>query len=180
MDGTNWGRLLSFNDADGTDHRWGMPMRLLSGGGDEMRAELLRLGFDVPTSQRSRNLLTDYIQQSRPEARARCVERAGWHGRVFVMPDRTIGEADEAVLFQSETTGGHVYRERGSLSDWCTDVAALCRGNSRLLFAVSAAFAGPLLHWAGEESGGFNLRVASSTGKTTALRAAASARMGRP
>lgn len=174
LDGTNWGRLLTFNDADGTAHRWGMPMRLLSGGGDEMRAELLRLGFDVPTSQRSRNLLTDYIQQSKPEARARCVERAGWHGRVFVMPERTIGEADEAVLFQSETAGGHVYRERGDLSDWRSDVADLCRGNSRLLFAVSAAFAGPLLHWAGEESGGFNLRGASSTGKTTALRVAAS------
>ncbi|WP_022977023.1 DUF927 domain-containing protein [Nevskia ramosa] len=174
LDGTNWGRLLSFNDADGTEHRWGMPMRLLSGGGDEMRAELLRLGFDVPTSQRSRNLLTDYIQQSRPDARARCVERAGWHGRVFVMPDRTIGEADEAVLFQSETTAGHVYRERGTLDQWRSDLADLCRGNSRLLFAVSAAFAGPLLHWAGEESGGFNLRGASSTGKTTALRAAAS------
>lgn len=174
LDGTNWGRLLTFNDADGTEHRWGMPMRLLSGGGDEMRAELLRLGFDVPTSQRSRNLLTDYIQQSKPVARARCVERAGWHGRVFVMPDRTIGEGDEAVLFQSETTGGHVYRERGDLSDWRSDVADLCRGNSRLLFAVSAAFAGPLLHWAGEESGGFNLRGASSTGKTTALRVAAS------
>lgn len=174
LDGTNWGRLLTFHDADGTVHRWGMPMRLLSGGGDEMRAELLRLGFDVPTSQRSRNLLTDYIQQSQPTAKARCVERAGWHGRVFVMPDRTIGEGGEPVLFQSETAGGHVYRERGDLSDWRSDVAELCRGNSRLLFAVSAAFAGPLLHWAGEESGGFNLRGASSTGKTTALRVAAS------
>ncbi|WP_022974896.1 DUF927 domain-containing protein [Nevskia ramosa] len=174
LDGTNWGRLLSFNDADGTEHRWGMPMRLLSGGGDEMRAELLRLGFDVPTTPRIRNLLTDYFQQSRPEARARCVERAGWHGRVFVMPDRTLGEADEAVLFQSETAGGHVYRARGDLSDWRSDLADLCRGNSRLLFAVSAAFAGPLLHWAGEESGGFNLRGSSSMGKTTALRAAAS------
>lgn len=174
LSGENWGRLLIFDDADGIEHRWGMPMRMLSGGGEEMRAELLRLGFDVPSSQRNRNLLTDYILQSKPEARARCVERAGWHGRVFVMPDRTIGEAAEAVLFQSETSAKAVYAERGELSDWRSDVAELCRGNSRLLFAVSAAFAGPLLHWAGEESGGFNLRGESSTGKTTALRAAAS------
>ncbi|GAC1621119.1 MAG: hypothetical protein NVS9B10_03540 [Nevskia sp.] len=173
LDGTNWGRLLVFRDKDDTEHRWGMPMRQLSGGCDEMRAELLRLGFDVPVQMKNRNLLTDYIQQSKPEARARCVERASWHGRVFVMPERTIGEADEMVLFQSETTGGHVYRERGTLDQWRSDLADLCRGNSRLLFAVSAAFAGPLLHWAGDESGGFNLRGISSTGKTTALRAAA-------
>ncbi|SEQ62229.1 putative DNA primase/helicase [Solimonas aquatica] len=170
----NWGRLLVFRDKDGQEHRWGMPMRLLSGGCDEMRSELLRLGFDVPTSQKNRNLLTSYIQRARPQARARCVERAGWHGRVFVMPERTIGETDETVLFQSETTGGHLYRESGSLDAWRSDVADLCRGNSRLLFVVSVALAGPLLHWAGVESGGFNLRGGSSTGKTTALRVAAS------
>lgn len=172
--GENWGRLLVFRDKDGLEHRWGMPMRLLAGGCDEMRAELLRLGFDVPTSSKNRNLLTSYVQRAKPEARARCVERAGWHGRVFVMPERTIGETDEAVLFQSETTGGHLYRERGTLDEWRSDVADLCRGNSRLLFVVSAAFAGPLLHWAGEESGGFNLRGGSSSGKTTALKLAAS------
>ncbi len=172
--GENWGRLLVFRDRDALEHRWGMPMRLLAGGCDEMRAELLRLGFDVPTAPKNRNLLTSYVQRAKPEARARCVERAGWHGRVFVMPEHTIGETDESVLFQSETTGGHLYRERGSLDEWRSDVSDLCRGNSRLLFVVSAALAGPLLHWAGEESGGFNLRGGSSSGKTTALKLAAS------
>jgi putative DNA primase/helicase len=174
LNSENWGRLLVFRDKDGLAHRWGMPMRLLSGGCDEMRAELLRLGFDVPVQQKNRNHLTDYIQQSRPERSARCVERAGWHGRVFVMPERTIGDGDEEVLFQSETIGGHIYRECGALEQWRSDVADLCRDNSRLLFAVSAAFAAPLLHWAGEESGGFHLRGGSSSGKTTALRVAAS------
>jgi putative DNA primase/helicase len=53
-------------------------------------------------------------------------------------------------------------------------VWALCVGNSRLAFAVACAFAGPLLRPAGMESGGFHYRGDSSSGKTTALKVAAS------
>ncbi len=63
---------------------------------------------------------------------------------------------------------------RGKLGDWRNEVAALCSGNSRLLFAVSTCFASPLLYLLGSESGGFHFRSNSSDGKTTALRVAAS------
>jgi putative DNA primase/helicase len=53
-------------------------------------------------------------------------------------------------------------------------VGALCAGNSRLVFAVACAFAGPLMRPAGMESGGFHYRGDSSSGKTTALKLAAS------
>lgn len=52
-------------------------------------------------------------------------------------------------------------------------------GNSRLVFAVSCAFAAPLLHLVGEENGGFYLRGPSSTGKTTVLFVACSVFGGR-
>ena len=42
------------------------------------------------------------------------------------------------------------------------------KGNSRMVFALSVAFAGPLIEPAGEDSGGFHLRGVSSTGKSTA------------
>lgn len=64
--------------------------------------------------------------------------------------------------------------ERGRLEQWKREVAARCAGNSRLVFAASSAFAGPLLGMSGMESGGFHLRGESSSGKTTALRVAAS------
>ena len=50
----------------------------------------------------------------------------------------------------------------------------LAAGNSRLVFALSAAFAGALADVVGEDSGGFHFRGASSSGKTTILKAAAS------
>lgn len=62
----------------------------------------------------------------------------------------------------------------GTLEQWRNSVAVWARGNSRLLLAVSAAFAAPLLELCGMESGGFNYTGQSSTGKTTALVIAAS------
>lgn len=174
----NWGLLIEFEDADAHTHRWALPWRMFSGSGEEMRGELLRQGFFVPPSQRARNLFVEYLAQAKPAQHARSVERTGWHGegagRVFVLPDRTIGHSAESVYFQSESLRDSVYRQVGELENWKSDVAKLCRGNSRLLFAVSCAFAALLMHTTGEESGGFHFRGGSSTGKTTALRVAAS------
>jgi len=170
----SWGRLLEFDDLDSTRHAWAMPMELLRGDGAEYRGALLSMGLQIAASTKARNLLTQYIQTAKVDKRARCVDRTGWHGRVFVMPERTIGEDDERILFQSATVKPGTFRQKGKLSTWQTNVAALCVGNSRLLFAVSTSFAAPLLHLTGMESGGVHLRGDSSTGKTTALRAASS------
>ncbi len=53
-------------------------------------------------------------------------------------------------------------------------MARRCVGNSRLVFAVSAAFAPPLLRLANEENGGLHFVGSSRAGKTTVLRAAGS------
>lgn len=170
----SWGRLLEFDDLDGTHHAWAMPMELLKGDGSEYRGALLSMGLQIAGTNKGRNLLTQYIQTSDVEQRARCVDRTGWHGNVFVMPDRTIGEDEERILYQSASTSPGTFKQKGKLTAWQSNVAALCAGNSRLMFAVSAAFAAPLLHVTGMESGGVHLRGDSSTGKTTALRAASS------
>ncbi|HVV69579.1 MAG TPA: DUF927 domain-containing protein [Gammaproteobacteria bacterium] len=169
----NWGRLLEFADADGRVHTWAMPMEMLKGGGEELRGELLRLGLEIATGIKARNLLFEYIVTSKPEARACCVKRTGWHPPVFVFPHRTIGETTEMVIYQSENPTQD-YQQSGSLEEWQRTIASLCAGNSRLVLAVSCAFAAMLLYPAGAESGGINLVGESSSGKTTALRVAAS------
>jgi len=170
----SWGRLLEFDDLDGSHHAWAMPMELLKGDGAEYRGVLLSMGLQMSTMAKARNLLTQYIQTAPVGQRARCVERTGWHGGVFVMPERTIGEDDERILFQSASSSPSTFKQKGKLADWQQHVAAPCAGNSRLVFAVSAALAAPLLEITGLESGGFHYRGDSSTGKTTALRVAAS------
>jgi uncharacterized protein (DUF927 family) len=102
------------------------------------------------------------------------VERLGWHGNVFVTPAESIGQTDEFVVFQNAHAIEPAFSVLGTAEEWRDSVAALAAGNSRLVFALSVAFAGSLADVAGEDSGGFHLRGASSSGKTTALKAAAS------
>ncbi len=170
----SWGRLLEFDDLDGEHHTWAMPMELLKGDGAEYRGVLLSMGLQMSTMQKARNLLTQYIQTADIDMCARCVERTGWHGGVFVMPGRAIGQSFERILYQSANAAPSTFKVKAKLVDWQRNVAALCVGNSRLVFAASTAFAAPLLDITGMESGGFHYRGDSSTGKTTALRVAAS------
>lgn len=95
-----------------------------------------------------------------------------------MLPDLVIGEGPEPVVPAAELADGPGFAVRGTVEDWRRHVGLLCSGNSRLLFRVSAAFAAPLLHLIGAESGGFHLKGsgtdASSSGKTTCQRVAAS------
>lgn len=170
-----WGRLLEFDDLDGVHHAWAMPMDLLRGDGAEYRGALLSMGLQISTMTKARNLLTQHIQTARVEARARCVERTGWHEGSFVMPNKTIGNnQQEKIIFQSAVNTQSTFKQKGTLTSWQEHISKPCAGNSRLVFAISAAFASPLLEVTGMESGGVHFRGDSSTGKTTALRVASS------
>lgn len=173
-EGNGWGYLLTFADPVGKPKQWAMPARMLAGDGGEYRAALLGMGLRLSSSARARNLLTQYIQTRQPSEHATCTDRVGWHGRSFVLPHETIGNDAERIVFQTDRALENTYRVRGTVDAWKERVAALCVGNSRLAFSVACAFAGAMLRPAGMESGGFHFRGDSSSGKTTALKVAAS------
>lgn len=173
--GSEHGRLLVFQDGDGLEHRWAMPMAALAGKAEELRAELLRQGLWIATTAAARAKLTEYVNDIQPDAKARCVLRTGWHGSAFVLPAQTFGNhGGEPVIFQSNTLDGVALATAGSMDGWRQTVSVPCIGNSRLVLAISAAFAAPCLSLLDAEGGGFHLRGASSSGKSTALAVAAS------
>lgn len=169
-----WGRLLEWRDDDGVKHQWAMPIALLQGEGVDVRQELARLGLRIAPGKGARDLLAAYLQVWEVKARARCVDRLGWHGTVFVTPSEAIGADAETVVFQNASAVEPALSECGTVEEWRKAVASLAAGNSRLVFALSVAFAGPLAEIAGEDGGGFHLRGASSSGKSTALKLSAS------
>ena len=175
--GNSWGRVLRFLDPDGSLKTWVMPVELLKGSGEEARGVLLDLGANLSPIPARRPLLNQYIQACRPKARVRCVSKIGWSGNHYVLPDKTFGhQSDEGVLFQSEDgPGDQDFSTAGTLEDWQREISSLCIGNSRLIFGLSVAFAGPLIGLAGADSGGFHLFGPSSSGKTTIQKVAASA-----
>lgn len=171
-----WGLLVSFDDPDRRPHREIIPARAFNGEGLDASGLLLDRGLKI--APKGRPFLLEYLQTSSPKKRARVTSRTGWHGTgedaTFVLPDRAFGRGGEEWIFESDSPAGNTYAQKGTIAEWKEHVARRCAGNSRLVFAVSMAFASPLLHLAGAESGGFHLRSNSSDGKTTALRVAAS------
>ncbi|MBD7962395.1 DUF927 domain-containing protein [Comamonas avium] len=169
--------LLEFDTPHRKGRRWLMPLHMLAGDGSTYRAALLSQGFMTPTDSKRRTWLTEYLQSRQPTELVRHVPRVGWHGRCYVLPDETLGTSlsSERVIFHSEAGVEANFNQRGALQQWRQDLARLCIGNSRLAFAVSAAFAGPLLAWApGTTGGGFHFTGQTSIGKTTGFLIAAS------
>lgn len=171
----SWGRILLFTDQDNIVKMWSMPMEMLAGDGLELRRELLKRGLRVSSRHQARTLLLEYIQTAEVNSRVRCVEQIGWNGPWFILPYAVYGGKDcqNEVALQKDGEFA-CFQRRGTLEEWKRLVASPCRGNTRLVFALAAAFTPPLLKLVGEESGGIHFVGSSSIGKTLALRIAGS------
>ena len=169
--GNNWGRLLRWKDHEGHVHMWAMPMELLASDAAAIRARLLSEGLPfIATNLRLRERLIEYLQGAHADELIRCVDRVGWQENSYVLPDTMIGpELVGTVLYQTPHDVVHYWKMRGDADRWREMVGRHCSGNSRLILVAAAAFAGPLLSLATQESGGIHLYGGTSTGKTTAL-----------
>ncbi|WP_313458273.1 DUF927 domain-containing protein [Pseudomonas sp.] len=176
--GHNWGLLVEFDDPDGERKRWNIPARTMTGDfGKDVLGPLVDMGLRLAGSRsgrHARNDLQSYLQSFDSSQRARLVTRLGWHNNAFLLPDRQVGQHGEHLHFYDAGAQLPPINEAGTLEQWQSQIGALCVGNHRLAFVVSTAFAGPLLHLLGHESGGFHLYGDSSGGKTTHLQVAAS------
>lgn len=141
-----------------------------------MQSQLMDWGVSVDAeySIRVRMFLQQARHDGKPLPFIRSTHRTGWHGDAsYVLPLHTVG--DEQFYLRMDTVSAKAkYGQSGSLEDWQKNVARLCVGNSRLILAVSTAFASLVLHHVGQDSGGVNLVGKSSIGKTGALRVASS------
>jgi len=168
---SGWGRLLSWMDNDNHQHTWACPIEMLESSDTvEFRKELSRNGLVISSHSKARQKLTDYTKGYRPLSaeRVRCVTKTGWHGARYVQTHRVFGKQEgESVIFQGETSAD--FTQQGGLDDWQREVSARAVGNSRIVFAISAAFAGPLTEMSNESGGGFQFTGETSKGKTSTL-----------
>ena len=166
----NHGRLLKFQDIDGHGHRLPMPMEWLAGESSKILGMLLNMGLRISPKRQSKERLLEYIAQCKPIRRARCVSQCGWFKEAFILPSQTIGHMQsEKVIYQSPGSFEPIANASGSLDEWKDKIAKMANGNSRLILALSAGFAGPLLKLMNHENIGIHFRGNSSLGKSTAL-----------
>jgi len=174
--GDEWARWIRFKDADHRLHQ--VPIRDADLHGDPraLASTLARQGLMIITKHRGH--LVNYLNALEVDQRITTVSRTGWHTiaagkQVFQLPNKSYGTSQEMVLLNADATSSP-YGERGSLEQWRQGVGRLCCGQRLAVLAVSTAFAGPLLELVNQDGGGIHFRGASSTGKTSLARAAAS------
>lgn len=175
VDGGNFGRLLEWEDSNGSRHEWAMPMTVLAGAGQDLREVLLENGLHfISVNGTARGLLMEYIATCRPVRKVTCVEKTGWYGGSYVLNGEVIGGEAGSVIFQAARSSKNDFRVSGDGREWMEHVGRYCAGNSRLVFCVSLAFAAPLLTLLGVGGGGYHLKGESTDGKTTTMKVAAS------
>ncbi|MDF2529558.1 MAG: hypothetical protein K0Q57_438 [Gammaproteobacteria bacterium] len=163
-----WGYWLRWLDADFKSHEWVMPASLLGNESKEWLSRLLEGGLKISPSAQAKRMLAAFIQANRNQERALCVSQSGWNHESYVLPGKTIQQGKSKVVLQSPLEL-EPFEAKGSIDEWRGHLSKLCIGNPLLMFAVSAAFAAPLLKVIELESGGFHFVGSSSIGKTTLL-----------
>jgi uncharacterized protein (DUF927 family) len=176
-DGNGWSIYLEWKDPDGRKHTHSVSDARLHGDVGALCGDLAQLGLKIATAPSKRALFIAYLNHQDSEKRVTVVSRTGWcnlsSGKVFVLPDRTIGNTgSETVIFVGAQNTP--YAVKGTLEKWCDTVGKLAAGHKRVMLCISTALAATVAELVGAESGGIHLYGRSSTGKTTAADAAAS------
>ena len=170
----NYGRLLVWDTIKTKKrHKWYMPACLLGGDGREIFDKFLSEGVEINSNKKAKQKLLEYISISSPQQKLTLVERTGWYKNHFVLSNQIYPQNNELIL-RSNIGTDRQFETSGTLLEWQGTIAKYAQNNSRLILALSCAFAAPLLHLVNEESGAIHLVGNSSLGKTTALQVASS------
>jgi putative DNA primase/helicase len=175
----NWGILVEFKDRREESKRFAIPCDMVNTNFNEVIGIMTNLGLPYANTRGlAGEQLKIYLSTNPVNNFVCCVDQVGWfisaEHKSFVLPDRVIGYDSEKVVLQSRSPIGCGFNQKNDLTDWQKNIGLFCKGNSRLLFSVSCAFAAPLLRLVGLEGGGFHLGGSSSDGKTTCLMVASS------
>jgi putative DNA primase/helicase len=161
-EGEDWGQLVRLTDPDGREKRIVLTSADFGTTGEVYR-RLMSAGLSFLPTRSGRDLLLQYILGSTPSARIIHTKAPGWIGQTFALPGASFGP--ETVICDMGDAD-HRYRVSGSYETW-KDMAALAVGNSRLAFALSLAFSGPLLVPLQHKPGGVHFFGDMGSGKTT-------------
>lgn len=139
----------------------------------KFKKKLLSSGFQLSTRRNTWDLLLSYLIESPRAEHAYSARQSGWVGRQFVTPDWSIGKAQTPAVYIGDSAAANLIQS-GTLSDWQQHVGRYCRGNPMMILAVCCALAAPLIEWTGIESFGIQIVGDSKSGKSTAMKVAAS------
>lgn len=179
--GEAWSLYLKWWDLDGVAHTWAMPKRMLMVQPGELEAAFVDRGLNLEVEAGARGFLRQALNGVKSGSRVTLISQPGWHApgngesAFCLLNGETIGEVAETLVLKTQSENANQKMAvAGSIEKWQSDIAAKAAGNPVAVFAICAAFAGPLLGPMSESSGGFHFFGRSKTGKTLAMRMALS------
>ena len=174
-DGNEWGRLVKFTDINGNTKEWVISLASIQGDGAGIRATLSDLGFYISHNPTARRLFSEYLTTPKQLPHVTTADKIGWHGASYLLPHTAITPPDAPPAIFKGNPYSAPFKQQGSAEEWIKHISIPANGNSRLVFALSLAFATPLAKLAGlSTSVGFHLRGTSRSGKTTTAKLALS------
>jgi hypothetical protein len=170
--------VIEFRDRDGKMRRANLPLAKLDDRKSLVKT-LTNLGADFAIDQEANERALRKLLASRRKAkRFNFAARVGWYRgyRIFVLPNRVIGlNTSDVPIRPPRLTGDrHAGDSRGTHQKWLRTVASPAKFSSRMVLAISAALAAPLLKMAKLPSFGILVHGPGKAGKSTMLLAAAS------
>ena len=166
-------KLVEFRDYKNDLRRTIVKPKMLSKDGDAIRVHLVSHGFVYSGTGLSKRKLFEYISSSVPKKETILISRTGYFENMYIRSDRVIGKTNDGVILDDSVNDESI-AIAGTLQEWNENIAKYCVGNSRLSFAISAAFASILMKSCDLQNFGFHFVGNSSSGKTTCLNVAAS------
>lgn len=166
-----------FRDAGGAQHALLAP-----------KAELLRPyriiqrlanhGFEIHEPAVFRELLPELLRTQRPQRTITVTDRPGWHrvgeGLVYLTPAWMTGAGDnDEPSLELLPSSRSAIAVKGTVASWNQAVGELCSGSALPVMGICAALTAPVLYLLHEANIGLGFVGPSSTGKSTALAAAA-------
>jgi putative DNA primase/helicase len=177
-DGSGWGRTVEILAPDGKVVAISILEKQLASGKSAL-IPLVDRGLQISPLGSDQTTIVSLLRKWTDLPLVVSVRQPGWtdgscesflfgHGGV-------IGKAGYVLNTALVGSRGSAANSSGTAPSWIEGVGKRCSGNPTLVLAVSTALAGPLLALLGLDlGGGIHLRGASSSGKTTAARLAAS------
>lgn len=171
-----WGKVIAVKAPDGRSHTITLTNAEITGKSAEVIRQLVDCGLELANDRKSKERLIGFLKAAQPKERLLSVRRMGWaddNFSSFALGGTALGAA-KVISLVPPTGIASGFAALGDLDGWRENVGLKCRGNPMMILAVSLAFSGPLLSPFGIGGGGLHFRGASSSGKTTLLRLAAS------
>lgn len=164
-----WSNRIEFKDMDGEIQFIDIPSENLVEI-KETRKTLIRAGFDQSCTPK----VIKYLISATQKKRFTLINRTGWiNDNEYICPSFTVHKSDGYFLDDNMNSCG--FAQKGSLKDWKENICKHCDGNNNLTFALCIGLASTLLKFFPTVGTTIvNFVGKSSTGKTTALKVAAS------